>query len=150
MHRGSDRPSFWAWCENKSGEYPFPAIGCDDFRANQESPSRECNVGEPVAPQTRRLRGRRHKPEALCSAVIENGWRKRAAGLGTIRHGVALRVPIGFGGPTIPSTLTTTNDRDATMDSSLNLNTLASSLPNSNLANAEKDLLNNFKGIDLL
>ena len=35
------------------------------------------------------------------------------------------------------------------MDSTLNLNTLASSLPNSNLANAEKDLLNNFKGIDL-
>lgn len=32
------------------------------------------------------------------------------------------------------------------MDSSLNLNTLANSLPNSNLANAEKDLLNNFKG----
>jgi hypothetical protein len=29
---------------------------------------------------------------------------------------------------------------------SLNLNTLASSLPTANLANAEKDLLNNFKG----
>jgi len=36
------------------------------------------------------------------------------------------------------------------MDSTLNLNTLASSLPNSNLAEAEKDLLNNFKGIDLV
>jgi hypothetical protein len=35
------------------------------------------------------------------------------------------------------------------MDSSLNLNTLANSLPNSNLANAEKDLLNNFKGLFL-
>jgi len=33
------------------------------------------------------------------------------------------------------------------MDSTLNLNTLANSLPNSNLANAEKDLLNDFKGI---
>jgi len=32
------------------------------------------------------------------------------------------------------------------MDSTLNLNTLANSLPNSNLANAEKDLLNDFKG----
>jgi hypothetical protein len=32
------------------------------------------------------------------------------------------------------------------MDSSLNLNTLANSLPNSNIAIAEKDLLNNFKG----
>lgn len=36
------------------------------------------------------------------------------------------------------------------MDSTLNLNTLASSLPNSNLAQAETDLLNNFKGIDLI
>lgn len=35
------------------------------------------------------------------------------------------------------------------MDSTLNLNTLASSLPNSNLANAEKDLLNNFKAAAL-
>jgi hypothetical protein len=35
------------------------------------------------------------------------------------------------------------------MDSSLNLNTLANSLPNSNLANAEKDLLNNFKAAAL-
>lgn len=29
---------------------------------------------------------------------------------------------------------------------SLNLNALAGSLPNSNLANAEKELLNNFRG----
>lgn len=35
------------------------------------------------------------------------------------------------------------------MDSTLNLTTLASSLPNSNLANAEKDLLNNFKAAAL-
>ena len=35
----------------------------------------------------------------------------------------------------------------ANMESTLNLNTLANSLPNSNLAMAEKDLLNNFKGI---
>ena len=42
------------------------------------------------------------------------------------------------------------HQRPTNMDSTLNLNTLASSLPNSNLANAEKDLLNNFKGIDLI
>lgn len=35
------------------------------------------------------------------------------------------------------------------MDSSLNLNTLANSLPNSNIAIAEKDLLNNFKAAAL-
>ena len=45
------------------------------------------------------------------------------------------------------STLTTTTDH---MDSTLNLNTLASSLPNSGFAKAEKDLLNNFKGIDII
>jgi len=33
---------------------------------------------------------------------------------------------------------------------SLNLNALAGSLPTSNLANAEKELLNNFRGISLL
>ena len=32
---------------------------------------------------------------------------------------------------------------------SLNLNALAGSLPTSNLANAEKELLNNFRGISL-
>lgn len=33
---------------------------------------------------------------------------------------------------------------------SLNLNALAGSLPTSNLANAEKELINNFRGISLL
>ena len=37
----------------------------------------------------------------------------------------------------------------ATLMESLNLNTLASSLPTANLQNAEKDLLNNFKGIQI-
>jgi hypothetical protein len=32
---------------------------------------------------------------------------------------------------------------------SLNLNALAGSLPTSNLANAEKELLNNFRGVSL-
>jgi hypothetical protein len=41
------------------------------------------------------------------------------------------------------------HQRPTNMDSTLNLKTLASSLPNSNLAGAEKDLLNNFKGIDI-
>lgn len=51
-------------------------------------------------------------------------------------------------GPRRPSPFVVTRLRcpsTSTMES-LNLNMLASSLPNSNLANAEKDLMNNFKG----
>lgn len=54
----------------------------------------------------------------------------------------ATQSPSSFRAPA--SSALTTN-----MDSTLNLNTLAGSLPNSNLATAEKDLLNNFKGLDL-
>ena len=152
----SDQPG------QRNSEYPFLTIGCENSLSiqNHSHEYNDCDDDEAaVMPPLPRKRGSRNPSgdwrgqNSKTRIDKVDAWSAKRVGLELDMDDKNCRIATSDRAertyneqfPTLTTT-TPQRTRPQTMDSTLNLNTLATSLPNSNLANAEKDLLNNFKG----